>query len=75
MFFTHMTFFRSLHLHGHSQPAFDVSGTSVKGPMKVLKSGTYREPSVDFHGTNEDIDNLTIKLYKLCYVSILMFCW
>ena len=37
--------------------------TSRGRSLKVLTSGTYREPSGDSQGTNTKIDDLMIKLY------------
>ena len=43
-------------------PAHDVPGTSPEAPLKVLTSGTYREPSGDPQGTNTKTNNLMKKL-------------
>ena len=45
------------------QPAHDVPGTYLKGPLKVLTSGTYRGPSEDSQGIKTKIDNLMKKMF------------
>ena len=42
-----------------SQPAHNVLGTSPKGSLRVLTSGTYR----GLQGTNTKIDDLMKKMY------------
>ena len=49
-----------------SQSARDVPGMSPEGPLKVLTSGTSREPSGDSHGTNTITDDLMKKLLFRC---------
>ena len=46
-----------------TQPAQDVPGTSSKGPLKVLMSGTYKRSSEDSQATNANIDYLMKKLH------------
>ena len=48
-----------------TQPAQDNLGTFLEGPLKVLTSGTYREPSGDSQGTNTNfmVYDLLTKLY------------
>ena len=46
----------------NTQPAHDIPGTSTESLLKVLTSGTYREPSGDSQGTNTKIDDFMKKL-------------
>ena len=41
---------------GNTQPAHDVPGTSLDGPLKVLTSRTYEGPSGDSQETNTKIE-------------------
>ena len=45
----------------NTQLAHDVLGTSPKGSLKVLISGTYNGPSEDSQGTNAKIDDFMKK--------------
>ena len=44
-------------IKGNTQLVQDVPGTSPEGPLKVLISGTYKGPSGDSQGANQ---NLTV---------------
>ena len=60
-----------------TQPTRDVPGTSPKGLLKVLTSGTYRGPSGDSQGTNIKIDDLMKKLFfrsnSPCITHVFLF--
>ena len=60
-----------------SQPKHDVLGTSPEGPLKVLMSGIYREPSGGSQGTNTKIDDLMKKLFfrgnSACVTHLFLF--
>ena len=65
-------------------PAHDVMGTSPEGPLKVLTSETYKEPSGNSQGTNTKTDDFMKKMFfrsnyisdviiSLYYISVSVF--
>ena len=62
---------------GNIQPAHDVLGTSPGGPLKVLTSGTYREPfrrlSEDLSKFNDFIEKLFFRSNSPCITYLLLF--
>ena len=47
----------------NTQPALDVLGTSLEGPLKILTPGTYEEASGNSQGTNTKIDDYMKKMF------------
>ena len=58
-----------------SQPVCNVSGTSPKGSLKVLMSGTSRGPSENSQVTNKIIDDLMNKAIVLVLHIYYCFYW
>ena len=74
---TLLLLFITITIHYHSsQPARNVPGTSPKGPLKVVTSGTSKGLSGDSYGTNKKIDDLMKKEFfrcnSLCFTHLLL---
>ena len=53
-----------------------VTGTSPEGPLKVLTSETYKEPSGNSQGTNTKTDDFMKKMFFRCnYILVLHICF